>query len=44
MSKGLNAKKDSRKQPQKSLKEKKAAKKEKKNSKNRPGSLDPKFN
>ncbi|HKB85276.1 MAG TPA: hypothetical protein VKD08_03830 [Ignavibacteriaceae bacterium] len=43
MSKGLNAKKDSRKQPQKSLKEKKAEKREKKN-KNKPGSLDPKYN
>lgn len=41
MSKGLNTKKVSKKQPQKSLKEKKAAKREKKNEKR---TIDQRFN
>ena len=40
MSKGQNTKKDSRKEPLKTLKEKKAAKRDKKNAKNNPGILD----
>jgi hypothetical protein len=44
MSKGQNAKKDSKKAPLKTMKEKKAAKREKKNEQNKPGSLDQKFN
>jgi len=44
MSKGQNAKRGSKKEPLKTMKEKKAAKREKKNEKNRPGTLDSKFN
>jgi len=44
MSKGQNAKRGSKKEPQKSMKEKKAAKREKENEKKNSGSLDKKFN
>ncbi len=44
MSKGQDAKKGSKKEPLKSKKEKRAAKREKKNEKNKPGTLDSKFN
>ena len=44
MSKGMNAKKGSKKPPAKTMKEKKAAKREKKNEQNKSGSLDQKFN
>jgi hypothetical protein len=44
MSKGLNAKKVSKKPPLKTMKEKKAAKREKKSDKNKPGFIDQKFN
>jgi hypothetical protein len=44
MSKGQNAKKSPKKMPLKTMKEKKAAKREKKLEKNRPGTLDSKFN
>ena len=44
MSKGQNAKKGSKKHPLKTMKEKKAAKRDKRNEKNKPGSLDQKFN
>ncbi len=44
MSKGKNAKKGSRKEPLKAMKEKKAAKRDKKNEKDNPGSMDKKFN
>ncbi len=44
MSKGQNTKKGSKKEPLKTMKEKKAAKREKKNDKNKPGILDSKFN
>jgi hypothetical protein len=44
MSKGQNVKKASKKEPLKTMKEKKAAKREKKNEKNKSGTLDSKFN
>ena len=44
MSKGQNTKKGSKKEPQKTMKEKKAAKREKKNQKDHKVSLDQKFN
>lgn len=44
MSKGQNAKKGSRKEPLKTMKEKKAAKRAKKNEKSNPGILDKRFN
>jgi hypothetical protein len=44
MSKGRNTKKGSKKEPQRTMKEKKAAKREKKNEKDNKGFLDPKFN
>jgi hypothetical protein len=44
MSKGQDAKKGSKKEPLKSKKEKRAAKREKKNEKNKPETLDSKFN
>ena len=44
MSKGQNAKKGSKKEPQKTMKEKKAAKREKRNVKNNKGLIDQKFN
>ena len=44
MSKGQNTKKGSKKEPLKTMKEKKAAKRDKKNEKNNSGSLDQKFN
>ena len=44
MSKGQNAKKGSRKEPLKTMKEKKAAKRDKKNEKINSGSLEKKFN
>jgi hypothetical protein len=44
MSKGQNAKKGSKKDPLKSMKEKKAVKRDKKNDKNKTGSLDQRFN
>jgi len=43
MSKGQNAKKVSKKEPLKTMKEKKAAKREKKNEKNNQGILNQKF-
>jgi len=39
MSKGQNSKKDTKKEPVKTMKEKKAAKRDKKNEKNKPGIL-----
>ena len=39
MSKGQNAKKGTKKEPQKTMKEKKAAKRDKKNEQNKPGIL-----
>ena len=44
MSKGQNTKKGSKKEPQKTMKEKKAAKREKKNEKSKPITLDRRFN
>jgi hypothetical protein len=44
MSKGQNAKKGSKKEPQKSMKEKKAAKRDKKNENTGKGILDHKLN
>jgi len=44
MSKGQNTKKGSKKEPQKTMKEKKAAKRDKKNELNKPGTIDQKFN
>ena len=44
MSKGQNTKKGSKKEPQKTMKEKKAAKREKKNDLNKTGTIDQKFN
>lgn len=44
MSKGQNIKKDAKKAPLKSKKEKKAAKREKQNEKNKPGTMDSRFN
>jgi len=44
MSKSRNTKKDSRKKPLKTMKEKKAAKRDKKNDRNKSQALDKKFN
>ena len=44
MSKGRNTKKVSKKEPQKTIKEKRAAKREKKNENTKPITLDQRFN